>query len=241
MADQPQFYQKVVALSDQSHKDWRIKAETNYQFANETNAVLLTSIEFSLACREYPIVFISQGNEIRPVAVLGLQVKQNMYVKLDGSWDASYIPAYVRRYRFILAGEDNKAEQFAVCIDETYSGFNRESGELLFTKNGKQSAYLDRVIDFLRDFQAQAARTEVFCKHLKGLKILEPMQANVVSPKAGKVSLAGFHAVSKEKLKALKPVQLSAIVKNDDLELIYAHLMSLSNFGNITRRLNEAA
>jgi len=238
LPQQPQFYSKVVALSDKSHADWKIKADDNYEFARKTNAVLVTAVEFPLVASEYPIVFIEQGGDIHPVAILGLKPEQNLFVDDKSSWDAKYIPAYVRRYPFILAGDVGKADStYTVCIDENFSGFNRKSGERLFTDKGKHSTFLERAIAFLKDFQSQGTATSQFCSHLKKLGLLEPMQANIAASVHGEeFSVAGFMVVSRDRLKAKKPVELAELVKTDEMGLIYHHLSSLSHFKNLTDR-----
>jgi len=238
---QPQFYKKVVALSEKGHAGWRIKPEANYEFAKNTNAVLVTAVEFSLLAQEYPLVFINRddaGKSIQPVAVLGLKPEQNLFLDDKAGWDAQYIPAYVRRYPFILAGDAASSDTtYTVCIDESFTGFNRQQGVALFTAEGKHSAHLEQVITFLKDFQSQSKITEQFCSHLMKLDLLEPMQANIASVDGEKFSVAGFMVISRERLKARKPLELAQLVKTDEMGLIYQHLASLDNFKKLTRRL----
>ena len=63
--------------------------------------------------------------------MLGLRNPENLKVDEAGRWDAYYVPAFVRRYPYVLAetGENN---QRVICIDESYEGFNGEEGEPLF-------------------------------------------------------------------------------------------------------------
>lgn len=233
----PQFYQKVVALSDQGHSDWRVKANNNYGFTSATNAVLITAVEFALVASEYPIVFIQQGDVFRPVVILGLKEGQNLYLDDDKAWQSKYIPAYIRRYPFILAGDASVQDPtYTVCIDESFTGFNKKEGEALFEKDGSKSPYLERAITFLKDYQSQGIATEAFCKTVKKLDILEPMQANIASAKGEEFSVAGFWVVSRDKLKEKKPLELAELVKSDEMALIYAHLASLANFNQLVQR-----
>ena len=240
---QPQFYQKIVALNNEGHGSWKIKSEIDYSYAANTNAVLITAIEFSLVACEYPIVFIESGDSIVPIAVLGLKTGENLFITADKQWDAKYIPAYVRRYPFILAGGQPKSGDptYTVCIDEEYSGFNRDTGEPLFKAPGEHSDYLNNVISFLKDYQSQGLATERFCKQIKKMDILEPMQANFKHSKGDDLTIAGFMVVNREKLKAKKPLELAELVKSDEMALIYHHLASLNNFSNLTRHYAESA
>jgi hypothetical protein len=86
-------------------------------------------------------------------------------------------------------------------------------------------------MDFLKDYQAQFARTQVFCKTLKELELLEPMKVEFTLPSGDKKALAGFMGANREKLNALAPEKLSELAKTGALELTYNHLSSMRNFG----------
>jgi hypothetical protein len=44
--------------------------------------------------------------------------------------------------------------------------------------------------------------------------------------------------VNREKLKALKPAKLAELLKSDQMELIFAHLASLSNVNTLMKRIS---
>ena len=52
-----------------------------------------------------------------------------------------------------------------------------------------------------------------------------------------KMSLGGFQAVDRAKLKALSGEALAQLAATDELELIYLHLQSLRNFNTLKDRL----
>ena len=175
------------------------------------------------------------------MALLGLKKNQNLFVDNAGKWIADYVPAYARRYPFILAIPDPKKNQYTVCIDESYPGFNTaKEGQPLFNAKGEDGPVLKQAVDFLKDYQSHVRLTEAFCKNLADMEILEPMQANVSMKSGQKFAIAGFQAVSRAKLKELAPKKLVDLAKSDQLELIYCHLQSLSNINNLTRKLSSA-
>ena len=57
------------------------------------------------------------GDEFRPVALLGLNAGQNLFVDAAGKWQASYVPAIIRRYPFALTPRGTDG-QYIVCLDE---------------------------------------------------------------------------------------------------------------------------
>jgi len=96
---------------------------------------------------------------------------------------------------------------------------------------------VENVLKFLQDYQSQFQRTRAFCAKLQQLDLLEPMQATMSLETGENLSLTGFMAISRQKLKALSADALSDLAKTDELELIYLHLQSMRNFSNARDRL----
>ena len=49
--------------------------------------------------------------------MLGVNNEENLFVDADGAFDyRAYIPAYVRRYPFVLANDETQ-DRMIVCID----------------------------------------------------------------------------------------------------------------------------
>ncbi len=236
----PLFYKKVVPLNKEVHGELYIEGIEGYTHTKETNSIYIAAIEFLRVSREYPIVFAKGIDDvIFPVALLGLEKNKNLFVDEKGDWAAEYIPAYVRRYPFILATPDDSKDNFTVCIDESFPGFNTaEEGKALFDDKGEQSDILDQAVDFLKDYQTHVKLTSLFCENLSKLDILEPMQANIERSSGEKMSLGGFMGVNREKLKELKPAKLAELLKSDQMELIFAHLASLSNLNELMKRIS---
>ena len=239
MSTLPLFYKNVVPLNREQHGDLYIEHIDGYQHTKTTNSLYIAAIEFPNVAREYPIVFGKGPDEVVfPVALLGLRKNENLYVNEQGGWQATYIPAYVRRYPFILASAAGNGGNFTVCIDEGYPGFNTaKEGQPLFNKAGEQTKMLKQAVDFLKDYQKHVQLTTLFCDNLKKLDLLEPMQANVALKSGQKHTLGGFLGVNRERLKNLKPAKLAELLKSDQLELIFAHLNSLGNLSTLINRV----
>jgi hypothetical protein len=229
------FYESVVPVSKERHKDLSVE-RVDFDFAANVSSVPLTAVEMPLAAREYTIVFIVSEETVVPVAVLGINGAQNGYVGEDKAWKADYIPAFVRRYPFALA-KNGDSSQLTLCIDESWSGCNREGrGQRLFTDEGEQTPYLQNVLKFLGDYQAQSMRTQAYCKKLKELELLEPMQAQLTLPGGEKRTLGGFYGATRAKIRALDEEKAVQLVKTDELELTYLQMASLNNLGSIVNR-----
>ena len=241
MTTQPLFYKKVVPLNKQKHKKLSISPVVSFKHTKDTNSLYIAAVEFLKASKEYPIVFgKAADNEVFPVVLLGLRSNENLYINKKGKWLANYIPAYVRRYPFILASStDNGGTNFAVCIDESYPGFNsKNKGEKLFNANGKESALLQQSVKFLQEYQNHIQLTKLFCNDINRLGILEPMRANAELKGGEKLALGGFWGVNRNKLKNIAPDKLSELVSAGHMELIYAHLNSLDNLEGLLKKMN---
>lgn len=236
MEKQLLIYDNVEAISKQKHTDLYIKTGADYSFAKNINSAPLMAVEFRQAASEYAIVFTGNENEIMPAVIIGTRNDENLYYSDEQGWDASYIPAFIRRYPFVFSSSDN-GEHFTLCVDTTFSGCNYDGkGERLFDSEGEKTQYLENVLSFMREYQAHFKRSQDFCKQLKELDLLEPVGAQFKQDGEQR-SLTGFQAINREKLKALSGDQLKALMLNDGLELIYLHLQSLSNFNAMINRL----
>ena len=235
MSKQLMIYEKAVPISSKRHADWSVVKSGGYEFAGEMTSVPLVAAEFSAAAGEYVMVFAG-ADKVAPIAILGARDKQNLYLKDDGSWDAQYVPAFLRRYPFVFSGGKDE-NTFTLCIDEEYDGCNRDGrGERLFDEKGDKTKYGERVLDFVGKYQSHYQRTQQFCEKLKALNLLDPMQAEITSSQGDKQRLAGFMAVSRERLNALPAKKLSELAKSGELELIYLHLQSMRNLAAVLAR-----
>ena len=226
-----------MPLNEKQHKHYSYESLVDYSFARETNAVFLSQTEFSKAAREYPIVFAGKDGNLAPFAIVGMQNQQNLFLNRDNGWDAVYIPAYVRRYPFVLA---KNSQNFTVCIDESSKRFNQSgTGERLFDEDGGQSQFLKNMLSFLNQYQMDLKRTQSFMAKLREYDLLEPMHANVELKSGERATLNDFFVVSRDKLKALDTDKLVELIKSDALERIYTHLVSMENFNPLMERFAQ--
>lgn len=240
MSTQLLFYSSATPITIQRHKEWAIEPTGDFDFAGKTNSVPLMAVEFAQAAAEYSLVFAGDKERIMPAAILGMQNDTNLYVDGDGKWGAKYIPAFVRRYPFVFSSDDD-GQKFTLCVDEDYAGVNQEArGSRMFDDEGERTDYLKGVLEFLKEYQIEYNRTQLFCDKLVELDLLEPMQAQVKLASGKQMSLTGFQAVSREKINELPPESLSELAKMGALELIYIQLFSMRNFSEMTERLAKS-
>lgn len=239
----PLLYRNVTPLSRERHGDWFIDPDQGYAFAAGTNSVFLTVSEFAIAAREFAIVFARDtvGTAV-PAVLLGLANDSNLMIGEDGAWRGQYVPAYLRRYPFILAGQGEAAEQYTVCVDESYSGFNTAAeGERLLAEDGAQGAHLAARLQFLKDYLNASQLTAKFCEALTAADLLDSTQANISLNSGGQFQLGGFYCVTRERLLKLPPDRLKFFLEQGYLDLIYLHMHSLANMDKLMRLVDKPA
>jgi hypothetical protein len=229
----PLLYQGPVVLNANKHRDLTVSpSPTGYTFAAAAQSVILAAIEFVEACREYPIIFSPAGDGIiTPLALLGLQAGENLYVDKTGAWNTTYIPAYIRRYPFILA--DTGTQELPVCIDQSFDGLNIEGGQRLFTEQGDPTDYCRQVQAFIQEFQNQPALTAAFTAKLQELGLFRPMDANIQLHDGSSFQLNGLLIVDENSLARLGDVVILDLFRKGYLGLIYTHLASVKNLARL--------
>jgi hypothetical protein len=233
-------YENIKPLTQRDHGEMSLKRTSDFSFARETNAVPLVGSEFLPASEEYPIVFTRTNEGIIPSVILGVRDRENAFVTAAGEWDARYVPAFVRRYPFVF-GTDEKAETFTLMIDEAYPGLNKDGeGEKLFNGEGKLSPFVDQTVEFLKEFQMLFVRTREFGDRLDKLGLLDQVEVKTPLPNDPERKLNGFLVVNRDKLKALKADTLESMMKSDELELVFMHMLSLRNIGRVAERIIKA-
>ncbi len=239
MAKQLLIYGKVETVSAKKHSDLSVKAGEDYEFARGINSVPIMAAEFPNVSLDCAIVFAGTEELVMPVMLMGFREGENLYLDKTGSWMASYVPAFFRRYPFVFSSTDD-GEPFTLCIDEYFPGWNTKGrGERLFNAEGEQTQYTKNVLEFLKEYQVSYQRTEAFSKRLQEMDLLEPMTAQFTTGDGFTGNLTGFKTVNRDKIKSLNGEQLAKLAATDELELIYIHIHSLMNFTGMMKKLES--
>jgi len=240
-APQPQlplFYKDLLPLNSRDHANWKAGSLESAAFLAATHAVPLTSDEFVDTQRHFPIVFTAGANPL-PIALFGLNEGVNTFVGDDMKIVADiYLPAYARRYPFILAKLRPDSDDMSLCFDPGAGLIGaREDGLALFDDAGQPTEYTQGVLDFCRRFEEAGQRTKAFIEELGKLDIMMDGEIAITRNDAPDKPFIyrGFRMVDEAKLRELPAATLEDLAKNGMLMLIYAHLFSL----NLMRTLFE--
>ena len=238
-APQPQlplFYKDLLPVNSVDHAKWKAGSLGSAAYLATTHAVPLTSDEFVDAQRDYPIVFTAGENPL-PIVLFGLNEGVNTFVGEDNLInEVVYLPAYARRYPFILAKLQQGSEDMSLCFDPTAGviGADKE-GMALFDEAGQPTEYTTGVLDFCRRFEEAGQRTKLFMDELAKLDILMDGEIAITRNDMPDKPFIyrGFQMVSEEKLRDLHGDQLRKLNQNGMLPLIFAHVFSLSLMSDI--------
>jgi hypothetical protein len=147
----PLFYSAIEPLNATQHADKRVRAITRMPQLGRAHAIPVTVDEFTLAQRHYPIVFAVGGNPV-PIALMGLNEGVNVFLDEDGrALDNSiYLPAYIRRYPFLLAilqfceQFEAAGQRTAAFVDEVIKADLLMDGEVAIQPEGAEQPFIYR-------------------------------------------------------------------------------------------------
>ena len=193
--------------------------------------------EFASAQRFFPIIF-SAGDSPVPLALLGLNEGVNVFMGEDGKFTENvYVPAYVRRYPFMLAKLRPDTDELSVCFDPTADAIGPfDEGDALF-EDGQPADATKQILEFCEQFEQAGQRTEAFMKDLVESELLMDGELSI-QPDAEKPPFIyrGFQMVNEEKLRDLRGDQLRKMNQSGLLPLVYAHLFSLAQMREVFGR-----
>lgn len=225
----PIFYKDLVPLNSKEHATFKTRPIDSAKFMEGQHAVPLTVEEFVMASRHFPIIFSSGENPV-PLALMGLNEGVNVFMDDAGQFTTPvYLPAYIRRYPFMLARLRPDGDELSLCFDPTSEavGAFEQDGEPLFDGEDP-SENTKAILKFCEDFEQAGARTHQFVEELSKSGLL--MEGEVAIQQEGNENpfvYRGFQMVDEEKLRELRGDELRKMNQSGLLPLIHAHLFSL--------------
>lgn len=227
----PLFYKDLMPLNSRDHQGWKAKTFENVSFIGTTHAIPVTVDEFIDAQRNFPIVFSSNDSPL-PIILMGLNEGVNTFVDDEGKITENvYMPAYVRRYPFMLARLTQETEDLSLCFDPSAGVVGKfDEGNELFADDAQPSDYTKGVLEFCQRFEESGQRTRAFVDELNKHDLLMDGEIAITqndNPDKPFV-YRGFRMVDEKKLRELPAETVDALNKNGMLMLIHAHLFSLN-------------
>lgn len=242
-------YTRVEPLNPETHGKLGVKQVPNpFAFVSGAHFVPLLAQEFPQAATSYPIIFA--GEEKVPLAVMGIEPNTNLFFNKDGTLNHQpYLPAYVRRFPFIVANDEANGRAI-VCLD-VGADLVSESGELKIFNGKELSDYGKTCVEFCQNYEQDRGQSEMIINQIKELDLFHLRQIkhqprDASGAPVGEESLVSeFFSVEEARVHQLSGDKLIALRDTGALAYIYAHLISMSHWERLVvlemRRLNPAA
>ena len=242
-ASLPILYKDLVPLNSRDHAKWHARTVDKAPWVAGQHAIPLTVEEFPIAQRDYPIVF-SQGDKPVPLALMGLNEGVNTFFEDDGTpiGEARYVPAYIRRYPFLLARLDPNADTMSLCFDPSTDLIGEfEDGQALFGDDGQPTEHTKALLGFCEQFEEAGRRTQAFVEEITKLDLLMDGEVSIQRNEQPDrpYNYRGFKMVNQDKLRDLRGDQLRKWNENGLLPLLHAHLFSLDQMRIIFARQEQ--
>lgn len=223
-------FKELEIVNKIEHKDSSVKLVENFSYAKEQINAPVTVGEFYEACKNYPIVFAKDKDNVWFASVmLGYKENENIFVDDKGEWEKlHYIPAAIRRYPFIFINQE-KSDDLILGIEKSYLSSDKKDESRKLFNSEENSELLNNVLNFLNQFQNDAKVTSNFIKQLEEWELLEEKVATITTASKEQYNINGFFVVNEEKLRHLSKKRKEEICEKDMIPLITAHLISLSN------------
>lgn len=224
----PLFYNDLAPLNREEHAKFQARTTDRAAWLANQHAIPLTVEEFPMAQRDFPIVFSSGENPV-PLALMGMNEGVNVFFDEEGrALEDIYVPAYARRYPFLLARIRPDAEELSLCFDPTSDLVGEfEDGNPLF-ENGEPSEHAINTLKFCEQFEIAGNKTATFVEELEKHDLLTDSELTLQREgESEPMVYRGFKVVNQEKLQQLRGDVLRTWNQNGMLPLVFAHLFSL--------------
>ena len=227
---------RTVLLNNVDHADLRVDTRRGAAWGDSVMLAHTFADEFRNLQAHYPIVFQkSADGRFHPVALLGLQEGQNLFLDSDGGegWDAAYVPLAVQRQPFYI-GVDGSELMVHVDLDSPRLGHG--AGEPLFLPHGGSSSHLQHVNSVLLAIHEGLEANTAFIDALLDHELLESFVLDLETGDAAQYRLAGFYTIHEERLAALQGPALQALHQAGHLQAVYMAVASMSQFRSLIDR-----
>ena len=230
---------KIVALNKEQHSATKINNTNAFSHISGEHLLPVVVHEFVVAGAEFPIVFVKANDTFQPVAMLGLEVKQNLFMQ-GNEWQALYVPRAVRNYPLVLVKDtSSEGERLMVALDEASERVSQADGHPLFNEDGSESEFLTHRKQQMAEYIDMGVVTRNFVEKLNSLELIKE-QTLTLNIKGQERRINGIFLIDEKKLNELSDETFLELRKSGYLTAIYAQLMSLQHTQKLVKRVAEA-
>ena len=238
----PLFYERPEVLNSAHHSALRVTPQKDWAFTRAATSMPITAGEFAVASHDYPIVFA--GEQAHPVVALSLE-RGNSWLEADMQWVAGlYVPAYARRYPFILyepdTGKGGNLLGLDMACDRVTSSSDDPAAAALF-EDGKATTFAQQALQFCSEFHADHRFTQTFAAAVIEQKLLVERELKAVLPQGRELAVGGFRVIDEKRFRELPETLLTTWHRQGWLDLICLHLASQLRWRRLLERTPSSA
>ncbi|HOY22356.1 MAG TPA: SapC family protein [Cellvibrio sp.] len=219
-------------LNVEQHKTLGYKEKYGSEYGHQVGAVMILPNEFAKVQREYPILFRkdSETGRFFPVALLGFEENENLFLDESSTWSTRYIPHAMKQGPFMIGLQQQETEQrLVVYVDVNDSRIQQNTVPALFNADGTSSTTLNEMRDVLlarhKGSELLDPMIEAFLKH----DLLERVIIEIDLANGTTIKFDAGYTVHIEKLMALANDAVVELHKSGFLSLAYNVADSVNN------------
>jgi hypothetical protein len=224
------------------HKNIRVKNSYAQDLGHGMGSIMVLPSEILEVQREYPILFRKhpETGQFLPVALLGFEEQENLFLSENTQWNASYIPLAVSKGPFWVGVNGEGAdEHLVICINRDDPRVNQEVGEPLFDENGSPSIYTQTIRLNLFRLNEGIAETKKMIDAFVAANLIETVNMEVEFANKEAINFKGAYTINTENLTQLSAEQITALNTEGYLALAYFIAGSLGNVRKLIALKNK--
>lgn len=232
----------VQRLNNRDHAALRVRQDLSEYENSIYCPIVLPEFRRLQSC--YPLVFTrpSDGSAYQPVALLGLQADENLFVD-EGAWKSPHIPLLIERGPFLIGtaakvNNDGSGENF-VAINSEHKAVNSTEGERLFNEDGSNTEYLNHLSDILKLIHSGIQTTTEFVNALTTYELITPLTLRVPLSRGNAAEVTGLYAIDEERVRSASENVLMLLHNNNWLMPIYMMIASLAQVTHLADRKKQ--
>ena len=233
----------AVLLTKENHKDLKLKKDKNAHLAQGVSVCATFPVEFRNIQTHYPIFFQKnpENEEFTPVALLGLEPSENLFVS-EAGWDCSYIPLALDVQPFIIgrANEDNESDgRVFIDLDSPLIADEGDTdGVRIFDEMGVETEFLQDTVKNMEMLHFGFETCKAYVAWLVKYDLLEPFVLDVALEDKSLNRLTGFQTINEGRFKELEDDLLLEMRGKGYLMPTYMVLASLASVTGLIDRKN---
>ena len=241
-AKNPLFYAQPEVLNSARHSGLRVLPQKDWAFTRAATSMPITAAEFAVASHDYPILFA--GEQAHPVVALSLE-RGNVWLEADMQWvNGLYVPAYARRYPFILYEPEGSTKSgnllgIDTASDRVTSAADPAASALF--EDAKPTAFAQQALQFCSDFHADHRFTQAFAAAVIAQGLLIERELKAVLPQGRELTVGGFRVIDEKRFRELPDSVLTSWHRQGWLDLVCLHLASQLRWRRLLDRTPSGA